>query len=261
MAYVCLKCGNVTEVLAEGGRCPMCGVVIVAPRREKPFRGTSSYARERVYRPEVRAEDLSSSKSLCTNFSPETGNLCLGLFGAAIATYALGIFLPLATISKYMTAMEAINAADDTGTDGFLTDLARDLLDFFGENPTIIDESNTFSLVSGLGELLSHGQIFLFVIIFAFSILFPVAKMFLLGYIAFHDTDDTTLERRLKWLSTFGKWSMLDVFVIALLVVSLKLGDMVNVKIHSGIYFFAVSVILTMILTQILHKTFSKSNT
>ncbi len=52
----------------------------------------------------------------------------------------------------------------------------------------------------------------------------------------------------------------IDVFVIALLVVSLKLGDMVDVKIHSGIYFFAASVILTMILTQILHKTFSKSN-
>ena len=259
MAYVCLKCGNVTEVLAEGGRCPMCGAVIVAVRREKPFQRTPSYTRERVHKPEARDADSSLSKSASSDFFPSTGNLCVGLFGAAIVTYPLGIFLPLATISKHMTATEAIDTADKTGTGGFLTDLAKGFLDLFEENPTIVDESNTFSLVSGLGELLSHGQIFLFVIIFAFSILFPVAKMFLLGRIAFYDTDDTMRERRLKWLAAFGKWSMLDVFVIALLVVSLKLGDMVNVEIHSGIYFFAASVILTMILTQILHKTFSKA--
>lgn len=255
MPYVCLKCGNVTEVLAEGGRCPMCGAVIATKRREKSFRETSNYMRERMYKPEVR--EAEPSMSVGFDFSPDKGNRCVGLFGAAIVTYPLGIFLPLATISKHMTAAEAIGTADKTGTGGFLTDLAKGFLDLFEENPTIVDESNTFSLVSGLGELLSHGQIFLFVIIFAFSILFPVAKMFLLGYIAFYDTDDATRERRLKWLSSFGKWSMLDVFVIALLVVSLKLGDMVNVKIHSGVYFFAASVILTMILTQVLHKTFS----
>ncbi|MBE6401424.1 MAG: hypothetical protein E7037_05285 [Verrucomicrobia bacterium] len=250
MSYVCLKCGNVTEVLAEGGHCPRCGAIIATQRREKSFR---NYMLERMYKQEFR--EVEPSISVSSDFSPETGNLCLGLFGAAIVAYPLGIFLPLATISKHMTATEAINTADKTGTGGFLTDLARDLFDFFGENPTIVDESNTFSLVSGLGELLSHGQLFLFIVILLFSILFPVAKLLSLGYIAFYDADEATRKRQLKWLSSFGKWSMLDVFVIALLVVSLKLGDMVNVEIHSGIYFFVASVILTMILTQILHKS------
>ena len=250
MAFVCLKCGNVARVLPRDGRCSKCGAQIAEPAVDPPPRMP---ARERARsasagtpEPRRRAADA--------DFSPETGNLCIGLFVAAVATYVLGIFLPLATIRKHMGALDAVSAAEKTGTGGALTTFASTVLDFFGENPTIVDEANTFSLVSGLGELLAHGQFFLFLIILAFSILFPITKMVLLGFIAFYDVDATARERQLKWLTTFGKWSMLDVFVIALLVVSLKLGDLVNVQIHAGLYFFAASVLLTMVLTHILKK-------
>lgn len=254
MAYICLRCGNVSEALAEGGRCPICGAVIsTAPSvgaKSSPPRGTVQRFSETSHK-----RDESVGKILEAEVPhPTTENWFSGMFVAAIITYPLGIFLPLATISKHMNATDALDAAERTGTGGVLTSVGRWLLDIFEENPTIVDEANTFSLAGGLKELLAHGQIFLFAVVLAFSVLFPIAKMILLGRVTFADMDTADRERSLKRLATFGKWSMLDVFVIALLVVSLKLGDMVNVQIHCGIYFFAASVLLTMALTQILHR-------
>ena len=45
-------------------------------------------------------------------------------------------------------------------------------------------------------------------------------------------------------------WSMLDVFVAALLIVTIRLGTMANVEVHFGLYAFAGAVILTMVTTS-----------
>ncbi len=42
---------------------------------------------------------------------------------------------------------------------------------------------------------------------------------------------------------------MLDVFVVAILVVTVKLGAVANVEMHYGLYFFAAAVLLTMFIT------------
>ena len=47
----------------------------------------------------------------------------------------------------------------------------------------------------------------------------------------------------------YGKWSMLDVFVVAVLLASVKLAGLAQVEIHSGLYAFAASVLLTMLIT------------
>jgi len=47
----------------------------------------------------------------------------------------------------------------------------------------------------------------------------------------------------------YGKWSMLDVFVVAVLVVSVKLGAIASVEMRYGLYAFAAAVILTMYVT------------
>ena len=57
------------------------------------------------------------------------------------------------------------------------------------------------------------------------------------------------LDKSLTLIETLGKWSMLDVFVVALLLVSLKLGALAKVEVHYGLYFFTASVILTMALS------------
>ncbi len=59
-----------------------------------------------------------------------------------------------------------------------------------------------------------------------------------------------TSERRILWfkrIEWLGKWSMLDVLVLALLVFYAKSTQFADAVALPGIYFFAGSVILTMI--------------
>ncbi|MEE9447898.1 MAG: paraquat-inducible protein A, partial [Arenicellales bacterium] len=61
-------------------------------------------------------------------------------------------------------------------------------------------------------------------------------------------------QRYLHWIQKLGKWSMLDVFVVAVLVVAVKLRAIAEVQMHYGLYAFAVSVLLTMWLSSKLSK-------
>lgn len=112
--------------------------------------------------------------------------------------------------------------------------------------------SNQVSLFSGLIALTKAGEWFLFLLIGVFSVLFPIAKLFLLG--AALNLPGDKHHGPLSWLEAAGKWSMLDVFVVALLVVSVKLKGLATVEVHFGAYAFAVSVLLTMGLVQWLHQ-------
>jgi paraquat-inducible protein A len=61
--------------------------------------------------------------------------------------------------------------------------------------------------------------------------------------------DNETLRRFLHLMHQYGKWSMLDVFVVALLVVAVKLGAVASVETHYGLYAFGSAVLLTMVIT------------
>jgi paraquat-inducible protein A len=107
--------------------------------------------------------------------------------------------------------------------------------------------TDTHSILSVLSALYATGEIFLAGVIFVFSIVFPVFK---LVYITAAGTLITAGParrsrwfRRIEWL---GKWSMLDVLLLALLVFYAKTHDLADAKALPGIYFFAGSVILTM---------------
>ena len=111
--------------------------------------------------------------------------------------------------------------------------------------------SNTVSLYGALQTLAAEQELGLFALVGTFSVLFPVIKIVLLLLIwnldaAFGDAH----RRHLAWLAAYSKWSMLDVFVVALLVVSVKLGAMAQARVEIGVYAFASSVILTMLLSN-----------
>ena len=110
--------------------------------------------------------------------------------------------------------------------------------------------TNTVSLLSALQQLAQEAEWGLFVLIGAFSVVFPLLKLLILLLIWNFDRARGERHRRhLHWLSVYGKWSMLDVFVVALLVVSVKLGVMAQAHVEIGIYAFAASVVLTMFLS------------
>ncbi len=126
--------------------------------------------------------------------------------------------------------------------------------------------ADEFSIAESLVLLLGDGEIGLFLVIFIFTIVFPVAKLGL-ALTIWYRVDFGTAEggndraeggnhragggarmgRWLKWVDTFGKWSMLDVFVVALTVVAINISLVSEVAVHLGLYLFIASVVLSMI--------------
>lgn len=109
---------------------------------------------------------------------------------------------------------------------------------------------NTVSLLSALLGLIDKGHWLLFFIIFVFSILFPLFKLSVILYL-WNSHASALVQKLLKWIHQFGKWSMLDVFVVALMVVSVKLDYVADMRIHYGLYLFLSAVILSMLISAI----------
>ena len=110
---------------------------------------------------------------------------------------------------------------------------------------------DSFSLLSGSFQLLREGEVFLFLVIFGFSIIIPLYKFTLCGlYINSPDQSMQHQLRAIKKIISIGKWSMADVFVIAILAATVKFGAIASVKVHIGLIIFALSVISGMFLTH-----------
>lgn len=110
---------------------------------------------------------------------------------------------------------------------------------------------NTVSLLSGIQALWQEQEWGLAILLISFSVVFPVLKILLLLMIwNLETTDSPAHQRHLHWLEMYSKWSMLDVFVVALVVVSVKLGMMAEARVEPGIYAFAASVIITMLVSS-----------
>ena len=111
--------------------------------------------------------------------------------------------------------------------------------------------NNTISLASALMELWLEKQFALFALIFVFSVMFPLIKIVLLFYLQFSTRlSQSRHEKLIRGLDVVGKWSMLDVFVVAVLLVAIKLGPMADVVVHYGVYLFASAIILMMLLSR-----------
>jgi paraquat-inducible protein A len=107
--------------------------------------------------------------------------------------------------------------------------------------------TDTHSILSILSALWGGGEFFLAAVIFVFSIAFPALKLVYIAWAgtlaAFDPAWRGNWFRRIGWL---GKWSMLDVLVLALLVFYAKAAQFGDAATLPGVYFFAASVFLTM---------------
>ncbi len=106
------------------------------------------------------------------------------------------------------------------------------------------------SLLSGLGDLFVRGHWPLALGIAIVSVVLPLAKFALLWMALRGHTS-----RWLGWAHAAGRWAMLDVLVVAVLIVSVKIGAFATVTVNAGLYSFALSVVIVMVLTQVLHSS------
>lgn len=111
------------------------------------------------------------------------------------------------------------------------------------------------TLLGGIVELLHHGSIGIAAIVFFASIIIPSSKFLAIAYLALGigRPSRTTAHRRhqiYEAVEFVGRWSMIDVFVVAILTALVQLGSAASI--HPGIaaVSFALSVAFTMLSAQ-----------
>ena len=121
---------------------------------------------------------------------------------------------------------------------------------------------NTISVMSGVSELFKSGHFLLFTLISVFSIVLPILKISVI-HLALSAIQETPkkFEKYLHMMHSYGRWAMLDVMVVALLIVTVKLGAIASIEVHEGLYVFGSSVLLIMIIThQVVHLAKSEQD-
>ena len=107
------------------------------------------------------------------------------------------------------------------------------------------------SLLNATRALYGQGDWLLFGVLAVFAFAFPVAKMLAALWIfLIVDARHRALPRVLDLLDVLGRWSMLDVFVAALLVVAVQASLVSEVTLHAGLYLFTAAVMLSIATTQ-----------
>lgn len=109
--------------------------------------------------------------------------------------------------------------------------------------------SDTLSVLTAIEQLARAGEWFLSIVILVFSVVFPGAKLVLLFYVWNRSVQQRS-RKLLHWVNISSKWSMLDVFVVAVLVASIKMDALTNLELHYGLYVFAAAVLLIMLITH-----------
>ncbi len=105
--------------------------------------------------------------------------------------------------------------------------------------------TTSYSILDGIVALWRGGNASVAGVILIFSVIFPLAKLAAI-LCACLGPEDAPLRRRLAKLAlTLGKYSMLDVFVVALLILVFKLGGVIEARIAGGLYLFVLAIGLT----------------
>lgn len=109
---------------------------------------------------------------------------------------------------------------------------------------------NTSTIWSGIVTLADDGAWFIAIVVFLASLLVPLLKLLILFYLSltFDRGDQPTLKKRLyDFIEVIGRWSMLDIFLLAILVSMVKLGSWTTVEPELGSILFTLVVIFTML--------------
>jgi paraquat-inducible protein A len=118
----------------------------------------------------------------------------------------------------------------------------------------VLGEVRTDTIFSGIAALWNDGMWGIAAIVFTASILIPLLKLAGLGWllVVAHRGGvwrGRPLARFYAGLDFIGRWSMLDVFLVAFLTGSVQFGFVTSIEPHRGIVAFAAVVVLTMLAT------------
>ncbi len=104
------------------------------------------------------------------------------------------------------------------------------------------------SLLGGTLDLILHGSLFVGLVVLIFSIILPLLKLLALLELSTigltHRQHRAWTYRVVEWT---GRWSMMDVLLLALLVTLVKLGELVSFQLGPAVIAFVMCVVMSMI--------------
>ncbi len=115
------------------------------------------------------------------------------------------------------------------------------------------DQDDT--ILSGIIFLWHHGDIPIALIVFIASIVTPIFKLISIAYLCFscYRRSNRAIVFRTKLYhinELIGRWSMIDVFVVALLGALVQMGSLASIQPRMGIVAFALVVFFSMLSLQ-----------
>lgn len=104
------------------------------------------------------------------------------------------------------------------------------------------------SILGGTIEMLLHGDWFVGGVVLVFSIIFPLVKMLLLLELSlFGMLSGRRKATTYRLMEHLGRWSMMDVMLLAFLVMLVKLGSLVQFHFGPAVVAFVLCVAMSML--------------
>ncbi len=116
-----------------------------------------------------------------------------------------------------------------------------------------LGHEHTTNIWNGVAELFADGEWIVAVVVLVCSIIAPIAKLsamlaLSMPRIIARPEHRAQVYRLVEWI---GRWGMVDVLLVALLVAAVKLGSWVEVSPGPGLIAFASVVVLSLISTAV----------
>ncbi len=117
---------------------------------------------------------------------------------------------------------------------------------------TFLGDETANTIFGGVIVLWQHGSYPIAMIIFVASVIVPIAKIIILGWLSYSIQTKSKKSfkqktRLYRLTELIGRWSMVDIFVVAILVALIKLGNLMSIYPGWGAVAFAAMVIVTIL--------------
>jgi paraquat-inducible protein A len=116
---------------------------------------------------------------------------------------------------------------------------------------TQLAKTQNFTIFGGIQELVAYGLWPLAGLVFLASITIPLAKLATLAFLLIstqrrRDRHLVGRTRAFRMIDFIGRWSMIDIFMISILVALVRFGQFAQINALTGAPCFAAVVVLTM---------------
>jgi paraquat-inducible protein A len=120
---------------------------------------------------------------------------------------------------------------------------------------TSLGHTQSDTIMSGVIYFLLHGSPEIAIVIFVASVFIPILKLIVMAYLL------VSVQRKSGWrprdrtqlyqiTHAIGRWSMVDIYVVTILVALVKLGVFANIDAGPAAVYFASVVVISMIAAE-----------